>query len=624
MTIQNMMFNGVSGINSMANYMAVLSDNVANVNSVAYKASRVTFQDAITSALGTRGEVGNGSRLGAVSKPFTVGQFEASSRATDMAIAGRGFFMLRDPLQASAELYSRDGQFRLTGLTGAAGETTLNLVNGQGYFVQGYNFDAIGTAGTAIEDIVIRRESLPKATESVLVAANLQNDSSRLEVSDIPLYGAWDGGNAAGPIAEEDFDYRTIIAAYDDGGTQFDLTIYFDHTTNQSEQEFLVTCDPALDRRLIGATTTRYNDGPVAEKGAGALLYGKLLFNASGELTSMDCWDVPPDGVVNPTDATKITLARGEADYSFFYNISGSGANLAATLNFGTDPSAQSIVSPGSALASARSDAPFVGGLTSWDSVYDLSGNKVQDGDVITFIGTDGDGNPASLSYTVDLTAQLADLLTQLGTQFNCAATIVDGQLRLTDLVAGQSQLDISSISYLDAAGNSPLNNTSLAQCFGAAGAAFSVNPFDRYNLAAISTTNYATSSVTFFQRQDGFGIGYLQDLALDKQGILTGIYSNGQRAGQAQLALADFANFEGMALLSGNLFAATAAAGVQTIGLAGEGPLGNVQGHTLEMSNVDLGRQFADLVMTQRGFQVNSVSISTANEIYQTALRLK
>ncbi len=632
MTLHTMMYNGTSGINSMANNMAVLSDNVANLNSVAYKASRATFQDAITSALGARGEVGNGSRLGAITKPFRVGQFETSSRATDMAIAGRGFFMLRDPLQAATEMYTRDGQFRLAGALGVVNPVELNLVSPQGYFVQGYNMNATGTPGTTIEDIVIRRESPPKATESLTVALNLQN-SGQTEATDSPLYAAWNGANPAGPLAATDFDYHTIIAAYDDTGSQFDLTLYFDNTANPDEQEFLLTCDPALDRRLIGTTATRYTG---TETGAGALLYGKLLFNVSGELNGIDCWDVAPDGTLG----SQITLGRGEGNYSFAYNVSGSGNNLSCTLNFGTDPLPQRIESPGAAMKSAvTSDEAYASAVTLWDQAYDQAGNRVRDGDVITFTGTDGDGNPVSLAYTVDFFTgfdangnpvsagpddQIGDLLTALSNTFNCDAAIVDGQLRLTDRVIGGSQLAIASITYQDAAGDTPATNPNLAQCFGVDGASFAVTADDRYNLAAIGTTNYASPPLTLFQQQDGFGKGYLENVSVGKHGVIAGLYSNGQQVDQAQLVLADFANLEGMESLDGNLFAATGAAGALISGVPGEGRFGNVQGNTLEMSNVDLGQQFAELVMTQRVFQANSVSITTANELYQTVLRLK
>lgn len=624
MTLQTMMFNGTSGVSSMANYMAVLADNVANVNSVAYKASRAVFQDAITSAMGEVGEVGNGARMGSVTKPFQVGQFEGSERATDMAIAGRGFFMLRDPLATTAEVYSRDGQFRLTGAPGADADTAYNLISAQGYFVQGYNLTSTATPSTAAEDILIRRESLPKATENVTVAVNLQSTMPP-EDTDAPLYAAWDGAAAAGPLAESDYSFSTTLTAYDDTGAQFDLTVYFDQTTNANEQEFLVTCDPALDRRLIGATSTRYNDGAVAEKGAGALLYGKLTFGISGDLAGIDCWEVPADTLLTPTDANKIVLARGEADYSFAYNVSGTGANLLSTLNFGTEAVPQSITSPGPALATAAgATAPSATPLTGWDSVYDTAGNQVQDGDTITFTGTDGDGNPVTLAYVVDQNNDIGDLLAQLESQFQCDATIVDGQLRLADLVVGDSQLAITGITYRDAAGLDPAANPSLAQCFGIEGSGFIVDAGDRYNLAAIGTTSYATPSATLYQQQDGFATGHLENLAVDKHGIISALYSNGQREEQAQLVLSDFANFEGMAMLGGNLFAATERAGAQTTGFAGEGPLGSVQGNTLEMSNVDLGQQFAELIVTQRGFQANSVSISTANELYQTVLRLK
>ncbi|MDA8163816.1 MAG: flagellar hook-basal body complex protein [Desulfobacteraceae bacterium] len=616
MSILTVMYNGASGISTLGSNMSVLADNVANVNSVAFKGSRMTFQEAITSAQGARGELGQGARVGTIDRSFETGQIESTDNATDVAISGRGFFMARDPAQTT-DLYTRDGQFQLT-LPDANGEMALATTGG--YHVQGYDIDTAGTRSNAVNDITIRRQSLPKATSSVTAAVNLQNDPKLRETTDTPLYASWDGSNPTTPLPSGDFDYSTVIPANDDNGTPFDLTLYFDGTANQNEKEFLLTCDPSLDQRLTGTGATRYNAGPVPEKGAGALLYGKLSFTSSGDLAGIECWDVPPDGQLNPTAANQITLPRGTTDYSFAYNISGSGPNLTSTLNFGTEPKPQAVTSPAPAFAAGG--AP-ISAQTGWDSVYDANGNQVRNGDVITFTGTDGNGNPATLAYPVNTANGLDDLLTQIGSTFNATATIVNGQLRVTDKTAGASQLAINAITYQSAAGATPLTDSSVAQVFGTQGEGFSTTPEEPSAPGAIATTCYASPSATLFQQQDGYKTGYLQDVSVGKDGIITASYTNGKRIDQAQLALADFPNLDGLSLLGGNLFTASAAAGTPRVGTPGEGSLGSVQGNALEMSNVDLGRQFTDLLITQRGFQANSQSISTANAMYQTALRL-
>ncbi len=129
-----------------------------------------------------------------------------------------------------------------------------------------------------------------------------------------------------------------------------------------------------------------------------------------------------------------------------------------------------------------------------------------------------------------------------------------------------------------------------------------------------------ATSSVS----QDGYSSSTLRDVAIDGDGIIRGIYDNGQVNPLAQLALANFNNPEGLLKFTGSCFVNAASSGEPSIGTARTGGRGTVNGSALELSNVDIAEQFTSLIIAQRGYQANSRVITTTDELYQEAINLK
>ena len=255
--------------------------------------------------------------------------------------------------------------------------------------------------------------------------------------------------------------------------------------------------------------------------------------------------------------------------------------------------------------------------------MYDSLGNKAKVGDSIRFQGKAGDGTPVDYTFTVSPSLSMLDLLGDLENQFACKAEVINGKLTITDTVVGDSQLSIDSISYANAGGGTPATDPSVAQIFGSQGASFTMAAGDRYVSSALATTSYASPSATLFQSQNGFGSGELQNIQLDRQGNIIGYYSNGQAIKQAQLVLADFTSLQGLETEGNNTFVATAKSGAAILGTAGQGSFGTVTNNTLEASNVDLGREMAGLIITQRAFQANSKSITTSDEIYDTLLQM-
>ncbi|MDG4477016.1 flagellar hook-basal body complex protein [Thiovibrio frasassiensis] len=620
-------YNGLSGVNAMGQKLNVTANNVANVNTNAFKSGQTLFADVFETTLGSL-SFGHGVQLGQLGTSFTSGMLETTGKATDMAISGPGFFMVRRDDATTPDTYTRSGNFKLVDHLGTE-PNAYNLVTPTGQFVQGYNLSASTGSPTTVSDILVKSIAPQSATSAVQLVLNLQNNPALVEpaASPVSLFDSWNGTNTAQPIATSNYDYKTSLKIYGPGDESagfstpsdtYDLTVYFDATANPNEQEFLVTCNPALDQRLSTSGTSYTNT-----QGAGALLYGVLSFSNNGALNNIQCWNVPPDGNVDPTTpANLLTLARGESYYSFDFNFTGTPANNSSTLSFGNTPKPQSVVSPAAAFSSATTSS-LVSATSPWSTVSDALGNTVQVGDTITLQGTTGDGTAAAYSYTVDATETVADFLTGLENQFACTASIVNGQLTLTDTEVGASQLAISSLTHTNAGGATPLTDPTIAQIFGDQSASFTASLGDLYQTSGLTTTNYASSSSMLYQSQNGYGKGRLQDISVDSQGFVTGQYSNGQNITQAQLVLANFMNLQGLRNMGDNNFVATDEAGIAMIGTAGDSSFGTASNYTLESSNVDLGREMVDVITTQRAFQANAKSLSTADDMYEKLIQM-
>jgi flagellar hook protein FlgE len=122
----------------------------------------------------------------------------------------------------------------------------------------------------------------------------------------------------------------------------------------------------------------------------------------------------------------------------------------------------------------------------------------------------------------------------------------------------------------------------------------------------------------------DGRGAGNLQDLVVNADGSIEGVYDNGDRIKIAQVAIADFASNEGLDRQGDGLFMATAESGQALIDAAGTGARGSIVAGALEASNVDLGEELVTLIAYQRAFQANSKTVTTADEMMSDVNNLK
>jgi flagellar hook protein FlgE len=166
-----------------------------------------------------------------------------------------------------------------------------------------------------------------------------------------------------------------------------------------------------------------------------------------------------------------------------------------------------------------------------------------------------------------------------------------------------------ASLNFTANNGSAPNQNVTLN--FGTS------NQFD-------GVTSFDSQSNTSGISQNGFPGGDLSGIRIDETGTLIGSFTNGRSFGLARVAMAKFTNNEGLESDGGNVYIQTSNSGDPIIGQASTGGRGFVQASALEMSNVDLSRSLTQLIVVQRGYQANTKTITTSDQILNTLLQLK
>ncbi|MBI5599101.1 MAG: flagellar hook protein FlgE [Deltaproteobacteria bacterium] len=165
------LFTGVSGMNANMTALSVIGNNIANMNTVGFKASRASFSDILSQTLnGVSGsaQVGLGVTLSSITPLFTQGAFETTGNGLDMAVDGDGFFVLRD--STGANYYSRAGQFNVN--------KDGYITNPEGYVLRGYQADSMGALTSTVGDLQLSSAAIPpNSTAQVDFTANLQSDA---------------------------------------------------------------------------------------------------------------------------------------------------------------------------------------------------------------------------------------------------------------------------------------------------------------------------------------------------------------------------------------------------------------------------------------------------------------
>jgi flagellar hook protein FlgE len=178
-----------------------------------------------------------------------------------------------------------------------------------------------------------------------------------------------------------------------------------------------------------------------------------------------------------------------------------------------------------------------------------------------------------------------------------------------------------------DGSGNltSPAANVTGIPVTGLAdGAANMSFTWQLYNGTTGLLTQVAGPSSTSSTNQNGAGSGSLVNFSIGSDGTITGSFSNGKTQALGQMALASFASNDGLQLGGSTDYSPTLASGQAVIGAPGTGGRGTLSGGALELSNVDIATEFANLIVAQRGFEADAKAVTTFDQITQDTIALK
>ncbi len=247
------LYSAISGLNANGLSLSVIGDNVANMNTVGFKASRVSFGDVLSQTItGVAGDsqVGRGVLVTDVSPLFTQGSFETTASGLDMAIDGDGFFIVSDGL---GRYYTRAGQFTLN--------DEGKIVNPDGLALQGYVADASGNITGTIGDITVSSQaSAANATSKVNLTINL-DARAPIVTAGFTLDGNGDGTNDD----PANFSYSTQLTIYDSQGAAHDITAYYVKTADNAWDVHYVFEDPANPGQYLDAGTQSITFGTDGE-----------------------------------------------------------------------------------------------------------------------------------------------------------------------------------------------------------------------------------------------------------------------------------------------------------------------------------------------------------------------
>lgn len=674
------LFAGVSGLRNSQTRMDVLGNNIANVNTVGFKAGRVTFKEAL--ALTIRGatrpsdtqggtnamQVGLGMSVAAIDSFFTQGNLENTGQQTDLAISGDGFFVLSDGV---ARYYTRAGAFSF--------DANGRLVNpANGWVVQGRLAAADGTisSGAPIEDITLPfGQSVPAhATTRVNIAGNLNaaeqpkgtiTDSGALlaieqagDNSDIDgLYASGQTNSkinglisgVSNLVVNDGTTITTYTYSTDDIATSNDQFRSLDDLIQEINADyagsFQVAFNPggALEMTDLSGTahTLTFTSNHARLQTAFAAANG-TVDNVAGLTTVTDQFShvaTTADTLSLLRNAAGVALALGTGDT---VDIS---AKVGEVLQNGT-----LVVGAGSTLQNLVDQIRSVLGVVGQSAVtIDQDGSLKIMGDpgtqnAITAVSIRENGNNvfnAAMNFTESQAAQdvthstTATVFDELGQKHLLLLTFTKSSA--VNQWTWQAKLDGTETSLGGGSGQVTFNSDGSLNSFSYDGGSNSVN-FDPKNGASplaidirpgtqeglSGFTQFASISTALISQQDGYTKGDLSTLSIDQDGRLIGTFTNGVTQSLAQISLATFTNPNGLGRVGDNSYIPSANSGEAVIGHAGENIAASIISGALEMSNVDLAQEFTNMIIAQRGFQANTRVITTVDEMLAELVALK
>ncbi|MFH1570566.1 MAG: flagellar hook-basal body complex protein [Gemmatimonadota bacterium] len=680
-------YTGITGVRSNQTRMNVIGNNVANINTTAYKAGRATFSDVMSKTLGegtaARQDVsatnprqsGLGVQVASIDTVQRQGSLQATGIDTDLAIEGEGLFIVTD---GTRDLYTRDGTFAFD-VDGKLMDPATGLVV-KGNLAQDATTPGQVQFSAELKELSIplNQESKAQATKYVTLAGNLDasGGSPRIWTEDT-VFGqpARHAGLTAGQLANFNTqldganpgDAKLKVTVSEGGavsGGTLDLPIkqYGTIAVLRDQLNALVNADDSLrgkviySQELVGGATSLVlrslaggeNVSVTVDNAAtsGMLISSLLGFtkgaSQTGQAASISASASTPlndlanvgkdltDGDILRFTGVKPNGEQFEGEFIYDKNVRNNLGHLFAAVEdayggvrAGLDANTGQLILTESTGSSSATQGTTR--IVGFDVTFSLLDKATTDAELKSgLLGDQSDYEFSTNTQVFDDQGQAHSLT------FTFNKGLVENEWNWTATIDGYQPVsgNVGKAAFLPDGTVDNFEATdgsvlSFAPSSGATPMEITANSTDPAGTFGGLTQFVASSSVAV-RDQDGRASGRLVSVSIEDNGHVRGLFDNGDSQVFARVALAAFGNPGGLRREGGNLFAETVSSGTARVGEATTEIAGGIRSGSVEMSNVDLAEEFTNMIVTQRGFQASARSITTSDELLSELVNLK
>ena len=566
---------GVSGLKAHQSMLDIAGNNLANVNTIGYKGSSVTFAELLSQTVrrasgpsATLGgvnpqQMGSGVGIAAIRKDMTQGNINSTGQDLDVAIDGSGYFVLHDGMQ---EVYTRIGSFAVDSNNTLVDPATGYQVQRTGNYGESEGFQTIGDASIHIP----WDASMPaQATTSITMNGNLRSSSETTDATVHKLRGNQAFTTDSGTTIASSTTYLSDLDQWSTGlavgatgtilvsGVTEDGTVF---TNTPITWTGAASGSGAQMQDLLGDISALFSASTASINADGEItLTGNSAGYSQAMITDMSYVAAGSDSLTVPT--------------FFDYTTVGGNDSKAFKIPVYDNMGEQHILSG----TFVKTDT-----TNTWDLVIEsISGEMTA-----SWSGYDIHGN-------TNLNRRIS------GIQFN-----PDGSYRGLENSSENSTIGVQFDS-------NPTVIQAIELDLGTSGEFTGLTQFASQQSSAAALT------------QDGYAAGVLSNVTIDKTGMIVGTFTNGVKVNVAALQIGTFQNPGGLEAIGGGYFLPSANSGEPIGTMAATGGAGKITGQSLEYSNIDIATEFVNLMQAQNGYQANARTIRVANDILRELTNL-
>ena len=583
MSVFNALSTAVSGINAQSTAFTNLSNNIANSQTVGYKATTTAFQDFVAGAGGNSASADISDSVAAVTVQHVDNQ-GTSSTSTDalaMSISGNGLFVVSKGTTSGGQTYyTRNGEV----YENKAGY----LVNTSGYYLEGYMVDpSTGTLGTTLTQLNVSNVTFkPTETTTLTSTSTVGTATGTNQTYTTAPTTVYDSSGKAHQIglvwtpSTSDTSKWTVQAYDADGGGAI---------SNAPPWPYIVTFDSSTGAM---SSVTKGNGEPIASTtGTAVELPITATYNGVAQSIKLDL------GSIGSTSGTVVATASSGTASTTQGSTLGVPTSVSSTANTLTMGSPAVNIGAQSGTEGSYMTAPAALTDSTTGRVAHVSVLWIKD--ATTASSTTAKNPPNTFDAEQTWTVKLVDPYSTSTSDSETAKVTFDSSGNISS-IKDSSGKAITSIAFKDS--NGATDTLSLT------------------NSAKLGTTSPYTDTTAV--TSDSISTGTYEGAEITSDGSVMAQFSTGTQL-IGKIALANFANVNGLEAVDGQAYVATTSSGNAQVGVSGQNGTGTLSVGYVESSTTDLTKDLSSMIVAQEAYTANTKVVTSANTMLQATIAM-